>query len=110
MGGELFGKVKGPRKRYQADITAAFFGITRKGKAPKYNTLGIQPIYITGKPNQMVRHAAPQRKQIIKMPTFTMPKQPKITFSPQKQRKPQMNFKMPSLNINFNAITKKRRK
>ena len=108
--GELFGATKSQRKRYVPDITSAFFGITRRGKAPLYNTLGIQPIYIDGKPNQLVRHATPRQKP-FRMPAFKMPKmnkQPQSTFKMPKVK--QKAFRFPNLNINFNNLKTKRSK
>jgi hypothetical protein len=65
----LLGPTRGQRKQYTPDLTAGFFQIKVRGKAPTYNTAGIQPIYISGKPNQLVRHRAKQAKP-FKPPTF----------------------------------------
>jgi len=105
---ELFGGVRSPKKRYTPDLTAAFFGIKVRGKTPAYNTTGIQPIYISGKPNQLIRNATPQRKAYkpkisFKQPIYKQPKMPKFNLNIQPQKKR-------SLNINFNSLFKTRRR
>jgi len=83
LGSQGFGmKIKAPRKQYTPDLTAAFFGITRRGRAPKENVgFGIQPIFLgdmkprkaTARRAKAQRLKQPDMRNIMRQ-AFRMPK------------------------------------